>query len=235
MRNLIASAFAVILCVGCASYVTPGGPAPLAQLAGANTSDAAQQPSPQFPLRMVAVRLQASDYRSLSATGFGKGQFSVIAPPELLTPTQVQALAQWPGVSRAATFDTALLPDAFDALADLRLAAAKTQADVLLVYTIATTFDVDGHKLQADSKLKLGDKPDADASVTSTASLAFVDVRTGYVYATTQADATVGNLGEAWHSDAALDAKRKTAEQQAFAALLTAARESWSGILSRYQ
>src|SRR3546814_8988164 len=85
--------------------MTPGGPAPLAELAGANASDAAEQPSPQFPLNLVAVRLQAADYRSLSTTGYGEGRFSVIAPPELLTPPQLQSLAQWPQIAKAAIFD----------------------------------------------------------------------------------------------------------------------------------
>src|SRR3546814_15166274 len=67
-RNVIAYAVVAFLCAGCASYMTPGGPAPLAELAGANASDAAEQPSPQFPLNLVAVRLQAADYRSFSTT-----------------------------------------------------------------------------------------------------------------------------------------------------------------------
>src|SRR3546814_13593871 len=136
--------------------MTPGGPAPLAELAGANASDAAEQPSPQFPLNLVAVRLQAADYRSLSTTGYGEGRFSVIAPPELLTPPQLQSLAQWPQIATAAIFDAALLPEKFDSLADLRLAAAKMQADVLLVYTIATTLPVDGPPLAPAHKVAPG-------------------------------------------------------------------------------
>src|SRR3546814_5634778 len=83
-RNVIAYAVVAFLCAGCASYMTPGGPAPLAELAGANASDAAEQLSPQFPLNLVAVRLQAAVYRSLSTTGYGEGRFSGIAPPKLL-------------------------------------------------------------------------------------------------------------------------------------------------------
>src|SRR3546814_3746417 len=72
------------------------------------------------------------------------------------------------------------------------------QADVLLVYTIATTLQVDGHTLDPAHKLSLGDQPEVGVTVNSTASLAFVDVRTGYVYATTQADAAMTDLADAW-------------------------------------
>src|SRR3546814_5465509 len=89
------------------------------------------------------------------------------------------------------------------------------QADVLLVYTIATTLQVDGHTLDPAHKLSLGDQPEVGVTVNSTASLAFVDVRTGYVYATTQADAAMTDLADAWQSETALDAKRMAAEQKA--------------------
>src|SRR3546814_2677330 len=88
------------------------------------------------------------------------------------------------------------------------------QADVLLVYTIATTLQVDGHTLDPAHKLSLGDQPEVGVTVNSTASLAFVDVRTGYVYATTQADAAMTDLADAWQSETALDAKRMAAEQK---------------------
>lgn len=224
-----------LLCSGCASYMTPGGPAPLAQIAGGDVADTAQQPAPQFPLRIVAVRVQAPAYRSLSASGYGKGHFSVITPPELMTPTQLQALVQWPQVAKVSIFDVSLLPEKFDSLADLRFAAAKMQADVLLVYTVETVFHVNGRDHDPASKIKLGDPPDADATVTSMASLAFIDVRTGFTYGATQASATVDGLADAWRSDAALDAKRLDAERQAFAALLVAAEKSWNGIVGRYQ
>src|SRR3546814_12471176 len=107
------------------------------------------------------------------------------------------------------------------------------QADVLLVYTMATTLQVDGHTLDPAHKLSLGDQPEVGATVNSTASLAFVDVRTGYVYATTQADAAMTDLADAWQSETALDAKRMAAEQKAFAALLVVGQASWSGSISR--
>lgn len=235
MRPVIAIAALALLCAGCASYRTPGGAASLTQIAGTGASDAAQQPSPQFPLGIAAVRVQAADYRSLSSSGYGSGRFSVIAPPELLTAAQLQALAQWPQVARVSVFDASLLPSSFDSLSDLRFAAAKMQVDVLLVYTLATSFRIDGHDRDPASRIALGDKPDADAAVSSTASLAFVDVRTGFTYGATQASATVTGLADAWDSDAALDAKRLDAERQAFAALLAAAEKSWNGIVGRYQ
>jgi len=234
LRHVIAIVALALSCAGCASYRTPGGAVSLTQIAD-GAGETAQQPSPQFPLRMALVRVQAAAYRSGSASGYGNGRFSVIATPELPDATQLQALAQWPQLAGVSVFDASLLPEHFDSLADLRFAAAKMQADVLLVYTLATSFRIDGHDREPASKIALGDQPDTDAAVNSTASLAFVDVRTGFTYGATQATATVAGLADAWDSAAALDAKRLDAERQAFAALLVAAEKSWSGIVGRYR
>lgn len=226
-------AFLVLLCAGCASYRTPGGPAPFAKL-GLEAGDAIQPPAPQFPLRLALVRVQAPGYRSYTADGSGQGRYSVVADDALADETQLQAVAKWPALSGAARLDASLLPAALDSLGELRLAAAKMQADVLLVYTLDTSLHAGDRAYEAAAKIAL-EAPDGESSVASAASAVFIDVRTGYDYGSATAGVQLDAPAETWRSREALDGRRVEAERQAFAALLAAAQTSWRGIVARFQ
>ena len=70
-----------------------------------------------------------------------------------------------------------------------RLSAAQIQADVLLVYTLDTSFRIQGRGYGPLAAISLGVVPDRDAYITSTASALFIDVRTGFVYGVAEATA----------------------------------------------
>lgn len=235
MRTLVSMLLAAGLCSACASYVTPGGAARLADLnpPGA-AAEVSRQPSPSFPVRLGLIRVQAPQYVSFSSAGIGEGRFSVVDAAELLDDAQLQKLAAWTQVARASTLDTALLPASFESLDDLRLAAAKMQVDILLAYTVDTTFKTAARQYEPRSKLSLGDKPE-EAAVASTVSAAFVDVRTGFTYATVRAQAQAGDLAAAWTSATALDGKRLAVERQAFGAFAVEAEKTWALIVGRYR
>lgn len=234
MRIVLAAVF--LFCAGCAGYVTPGGPAPLSDISRADaTLLLAQQPSPRFPVKLGMVRVQASAYKSFSSASYGSGRFSVVATHELLSDQPLQTVSKWPLVADVAPLNTTLLPSRLESLDDLRLAAAKNQADVLMVYTIDTSFQVKGHRYAPLADLPVGKAPDKDAAITSAASAAFIDVRTGFSYGTVQAAASVDDLSDAWQTGKTLDDKRMQAERDAFGSMLSAAEKTWSDIASRYE
>ncbi len=218
------------LCAGCASYVTPGGPARFAEIRG-DADSQLRQPSPDFPANLGAVRVQASQYESASSRSLGKGAFSVVNTQELLTDDRLQAMSKWSSVESASTLDRALMPTRFESVDDLRLAAAKLQVDVLLVYTLDTQFQAGDQRYAPGAKFSAG-KGD-DASVSSAAAMEFVDVRTGYVYGSVEASAQA-SLAEA-KGEKGVDTQRLAAERQAFDALLVQAEQAWAGIEQRYQ
>jgi len=117
----------------------------------------------------------------------------------------------------------------------LRLAAAKLQADVLLVYTVDTSFEIKGRGYGPLSVISLGLIPDRDACITSTAAAVFTDVRTGFTYGVAEATAKASDLSNAWDSSDAVDKKRLEAEHQAFALLLAQAEKTWTGIAQQYR
>lgn len=225
-----------LLCAGCASYTMPGGPIRLEDINRADAAElASRQPSPHFPANVAVVRVQAPAYKSYSSASYGRGKFSVVTTPELFTEQQLQDLGQWPSVAGVATLNHFLLPNDLDSLDDLRLAAAKLQADILLVYTVGTAFRVQGQDYGPLAVISLGKAPDGDAYVASTASAVFTDVRTGYSYGTAEATAKASGLSDAWGSSDSVDKKRLEAEQQAFTQLLVEAQKTWAGITDRYR
>lgn len=229
-------ALVMLLCAGCASYVTPGGPVRLADLNPAAAADALQrQPSPPFPANLAVVRVQASEYESHSAKSIGEGPFSVVMSRELLNEQRLKNLSQWTSVDDVTTLDLQLLPSKLNSLDDLRLVAAKVQTDILLVYTVETAFLLQGKVVDPQSKISLREKPDADAQITSTTSVAFIDVRSGFTYGSTTATAKQSGLADAWASGDAVDKKRLETEQRAFTLLMTEGEKLWGGIVERYR
>lgn len=223
-----------LFCAGCASYRTPGAAIALTQIERADAVEVAQQPAPQFPLKLGVVRVQAATYKSFSSASRHPGRFGVIDPQELLHETQLQDISLWPAVAGVAPLDPVLLPDRLDTLEDLRLAAAKMQADVLLIYTVETSFQTAEQKFAPLSKLALGKPPAAGAAIAVSVSASFIDVRTGFVYGSAQA-ARSAPVSGGWGTAQAVETRRLDVEQQAFAALLEAAAKIWDGIVSRYQ
>lgn len=103
-----------------------------------------------------------------------------------------------------------------------------------MVYTIDTSFRVQGRAYGPLSAISLGLAPDRDAHITSTASAYFSDVRTGFVYGVAEATAKATGLTNFWDSGNTIDKKRLETEQQAFMLLTTEAEKTWSGIASQY-
>ncbi|WP_028079781.1 hypothetical protein [Solimonas soli] len=226
-RRLAAALAAALLLGACASgYRTPGaafrfddGPA-----AGATAGGALLD----FPAHLALVRVQAAGYRSFSAQAYGKGRFGVLAPAA--DATALSAIGHWSGVADVTTLDADALPPTFDSIEDLRFAAAKLGADVLLVYSIGTTFEIDGKAVPAQSLLKPGAPPAAPARLRAEASGQFIDVRSGLVNGAASGTASVDDLAASWSSAAALDARRLDAEHAAFQTLLADAQQRWTAI-----
>jgi len=221
---------------GCATnYVTPGGPANFADIDRPDIRElAARKASPNFPARIALTRVQAAGYRSQTAEGVGRGPFTVITVQELFGDKELQSVSEWRNVAGVAPLNSLLLPPSLNSLDDLRVAAAKLQADVLLVYTLDTLFRVQSKTFSPLTILSLGILADRDARVTATASALLIDVRTGFVYGLAEAMASASELTNVWHSADAMDRKRLEAEKQAVQELVVNLKSTWEGIVKQY-
>jgi hypothetical protein len=127
-----------------------------------------------------------------------------------------------------------VIPSNLQSDRQLRLAAASLKADMLLAYTLDTTFRIDEHDFGPLRVISLGMLPTKEAKVSATASAALFDVRTGYIYALAESTAQVKRIASTWTSTDAVDASRQTAERQAFEQMLGELEHSWQKVVKEY-
>jgi hypothetical protein len=249
MRPILAvsaamAALALCLLPACASYTTPGGPADFHALgitkdqADAMTdvslaSHFDRKPAAGFPASIAAVRVQAPGYQSYTARSYGNGRFSVVTVRDVETDEQFARLNALPMVRGIAPINRLLVPDDIQNDRDLRSIAAMAQADITLIYTFDTIFGSDT-VVPALGTITLGIFPAERARVTSTASAAFIDTRTGYIYGLSEATAKTDQLANAWTTREAIDQSRRRAETEAFDKLVVELEKTWKQIVVRY-
>jgi hypothetical protein len=234
-------ALTVILAPGCTSYYrTPGGPAPIGEMTAPTIAEKLRtRPESPMPATLALVRVQEGGYWSRSVSGVRRGGISIVSADDLERSEDAQRIALWPQV-RAVTRLTALLvPQPSDASGErapssgmlaLREGAASLHADILALYTIDTTFRVDDFSPGALGLVTLGLAPTKTAVVNTTASMAFIDVRTGYIHGTAEASARDDQAANSWTSEDAVDQCRRRVEREALSRMMIEAEKCWSGI-----
>ena len=236
-----------LLLGGCQSvkYTTPGGPADFRAL-GLSPAEAetltdydigqrlARKPAASFPAAIALVRVQGEGYRSYTSRGRGSGPYSIITTRDAESDTDVLRLTQMPNTRGIGAVNRLIIPAETKDLKDLRLIGADLQADIILVYTFDTEFGSTETTIPALGVLTLGLFPNERARVTSTASAAFVDTRTGYLYGLAEATVEDTRITNAWGNNEAVDKSRREAERGAFAKLVPEIERLWTDISAMY-
>ena len=229
---------------GCASYTTPGRAADLRTFgvepaARDELSDPSviraidKRPLAAFPTGIAVARVQAPGYRSHTTEGWGTGRYSIVTPRDIEKPEQVERLARLPLVSGIAPLNRLLLPPQLETDLELRQAAAALHADMLLVYTLDTTFVVED-KAAPLTVITLGLSPNQQARVVTTASAVLMDTRNGYVYGVAEASEKDNRLASGWTSGDAVDESRRRAETKASEKLIGELETMWGGVVRTY-
>ncbi len=236
-----------LLLGGCQSvkYTTPGGPADFRAL-GLSPAEAesltdydigqrlARKPAASFPAAIALVRVQGEGYRSYTSRGRGSGPYSIITTRDAESDTDVLRLTQMPNTRGIGAVNRLIVPAETKDLKDLRLIGADLQADIILIYTFDTEFGSTETTIPALGVLTLGLFPNERARVTSTASAAFVDTRTGYLYGLAEATVEDTRITNAWGNNDAVDKSRREAERGAFEKLVPEIERLWADISAMY-
>ncbi|HEY1051895.1 MAG TPA: hypothetical protein VGE39_19120, partial [Prosthecobacter sp.] len=159
------------------------------------------------------------------------GAYSVVTKRDIEKPEDMEALQKLPGVEGVVTLNRLMLPQAMHTDEDLREAAARLQADAILLYTVDTEFK-DDSVLPPLTVLSLGILDVKRYEVNASVSAVLMDVRTGYIYGALEE----GNdrTGGSFIFDGS-DLSRKKAERAAFEKLLTSFDPFWRKIYTRYR
>ena len=229
---------AAFACAGCGThYVTPAGGVALAETVGGDADIAShyeRRPASPFPANVAVIRVQGAGYETGTNRGYGTGELCVVTTRDVERDEDFDKLARMPMVAGVAPVGRLLLPPNADSIRDLRAPAAQLRADLLLLYSIDTTFSVDGQSLGPLSLISLGFLPNKEAHVTSTVAGVLVDVRSGYVYGSAEATRTERQRATVWSTQQAIEASRLDAESAAFAAFVDEFGDLWSGVLDTY-
>jgi hypothetical protein len=233
---------------GCnAAYETPRARADFSALGmtpeeKASLTDAAVQkmldrkPMVQFPATIAVARVQAGDYSSYSyhyTEPYPRGAYSVISKREVEKDEDFKAIEALPKVSGVGQIKGILLDRTLHSDLELRAAAAKLHADLLLCYTFETEF-FSQNSAAPLSVISLGIFPTEVHKVRTTASAMLMDVNNGYVYAVVEATASNDQLSNAWASAEAADQVRLKTERQAFVEMVKQFVGEWPKVLKTY-
>jgi len=212
---------------GSVRYRTPGAAANMTLFQNQEVEQLRQRrPKARLPARLAVARVQGPGYRSYTAHGHGVGPYSVVTTRDVETDAHRERLAGLDGVERVTWVNRLVLPASFQGAPALRRAAAALHADMILLYTLDTTFDVD-QRFKPASVLSLGLFPNRKARVLSTASALVLDTSTGYVYGAAEESARKERITNAWGSERAVDETRREAERNAFERLVARLEKDW--------
>lgn len=229
---------AAILSSGCASrYIPPSGRADLAGITTASMQESfAAKPEAKFPAYIAIARIQSPQYQNYYTEReggvYGQGRYSVVTVKEDGEDEVLPAIGKLPEVGGITGISTMLLPTDLKSDRDLREAAARLKADMLLLYTFDTSFH-ENENAVALSVVTLGLSPTHKISVHVTASALLIDTRTGFVYATLEANENRRLTSNIWESSASADRARQQAEKTAFTKLIAEFEKSWPQIVQR--
>lgn len=235
--NIVIFAFCLVVLSGCATYIPPSGRADLAVLTSTSMQESfSAKPATGFPVSIAAVRVQGPNYRNYNTEReggvYGQGRFTIITTKEVEENADLERIAKLPDIGGLVSISPMLLPRNTQSERELREAAARLKADMLLLYTFDTSF----HKNDASTALNvitLGLSPSRRISVHVAASALLIDTRTGFIYGALEANEKRRLLTNTWESRDSADAARRSAEKAAFKSLVGELEKNWKQIVER--
>jgi hypothetical protein len=240
-RILAFVAILMALATSCSvKYVTPGSDVKISNLADEDISKLlSNKPASDFPVNIAIARIQHSTYTSYTYSGGEQKQpsdrkFSLILTRDAGEDDAFKKLGELNGVKQAAPFNRLLLPYNYQSIKDLRLAAAKMKANMLLVYTFDTEFKIGTRNYGPQNVFSLGYLKNKDVKVVTTASMALFDVQTEYLYGLAEATADEIKKSNAWKKQDEVDKLRTATERKAFDKLVGEIEQMWPGVVKEY-
>jgi hypothetical protein len=163
---------------------------------------------------------------------YGQGRYSIITVKEVVEDADIERIANLPQVGGLISISTLLLPQTLKSDREIREAAARLKADMVLLYTFDTSFQ-DNDASKTLNVVTLGLSPTRRVFVNVAASAILLDTRTGFIYAALEANEKREVRTNAWESRETADRARRDAEKTAFKALVGEFEKSWPDIVKR--
>ena len=239
MKTTISTLLFIILLSSCATkYTTPGSEVKISALADEDIAKVlTNKPSAEFPVNIAVARIQAPNYSNFlynSRQAVPNGNFSMILTREPNEEYTIKELAKLKGIKQISPFNRLLLPYNYQSIKDLRLAAAKMKAQMLLVYTFDTEFSVDAKNYGPQNVFALGYLKNKELKVRTTSSVALFDVQTEYLYGLAEATAEKTKKSNIWKENQEVDNLRVESEKESFENLSREIEKMWKEVYDEY-
>jgi hypothetical protein len=217
MKTLLLLSLSILAAffTGCASYVTPAGRADLASISSYSMRESfSAKPAAGFPAAIATVRVQEPRYRNYNIDRqggvYGSGRYSVVLTREVEDEADLNRINTLPQVGGVIGLNRLLLPDKLDSDRDLREAAARLKADMVLLYTFDTSFHNNDESV-ALNVVTLGLSPTRKVFVRVACSALLLDTRTGFIYSAVEANEKREIRTNAWGCRKQADRARRDA------------------------
>jgi len=182
------------------------------------------RPAATFPVRLAVARLSGEERQ-------GRWIVRPASSPDLSE--EFRAIQGLPEVTSVAFLSRLLLDDC-RGMRDVRAAALEVQADILLAWTVDSQIAIDDHDIGPLNLAVLGFAPNQEAIATVTASAAFIDTRTGFVYGIAEGSASKSKLGTVHNSDDAAGDALREGTREAIRRLQPEVEMAWKTIVTRF-
>jgi len=238
----------VLLTTGCSSvsYTTPGKPADLKVFGVTPAAEREKltdyqirqeldrKPLATFPANLCLVRVQDPQYKNYRHhQGYGRGAYAVVLTRDIETDEHMDTIRDLPMVAGLTTVNRMIVPRELETDMQLRQAAAKMHAQILLLYTLDTEF-VDINKASPVDVVTFGFGEHKQIRITTTASAVLMDVRNGYIYGLAESTATHEQPTNSWNNEERVDESRRKTEAEAFDQLVGQVGQTWKGVVATY-
>ena len=247
LHTLLLLLIAACVLTGCNSHVvTPAGAdmrtfglVESAYTRKTQTTDAIAQalelkPLARFPATIAVVRVQsAAKHSSAGGVSYGRGAYRVILTPTVEKQEHHDALAGLPMVNGVVRLNRLVLGENLSSDKQLRTAAARLRADLLLVYTINTEWTIDNDAEPLDA-ITFGLSRYKNIRVTSTATALLLGTHNGYIYASSEVMRDKEYKDNAWRNASQIEEAQEELEQQAYDGLVESLVQSWPQLVKAY-
>ena len=226
----------VLLFSSCSSYVTPPAPADF-QTLNSPVAQSMVEPRPlvKFPAYVAITQIQGN------SLGRGKWKYPDKNNPFALSITKhlqgderMNRLRALPGVAESVVLNKLIAPPFFKSSEDLRTAAKRLRADLLLIYTFDTEV-TQNDAMPILTLATLGLSPSKMIEAESTASAVLIDVKTGFIYGTAQGIAKEETISNGWYLKSSMESVEDEVEHEAFSSLLSKIENVWGRVYERYR
>ena len=228
----------VLMLSSCGKYVTPGSSVNISELADQDIAKVlSNKPAAEFPVNIAIARVQSPTYTSNTYRGSEspkQSTYSMVLTRDAGEDEALRRLSELDGVNHASPFNRLLLPYQYSSIKDLRMAAARMKAQMLLVYTFDTEFIIDTKNYGPQNVIALGYLKNKDVKVVTTASVAIFDVQTEYLYGLAETTVQENRKSNAWKKKDEVDNLRLQTEREAFAKLMGEVENLWGEVKKEY-